>query len=188
MERTDQQQPQPSPHPEALVSLAAGYLRGHARHGNHDAWLTHGSTLARHFNLTGDTWEQRQQMPALAQQIIDTHEAPITRLTQAAAKSGMPLLVAVLHVALPSTRTAPEPRIIRSVPARGRLRGYDRYAISLGAPLPNGSTIAAVEDPRGSAWLVTDTRGGTHWLNKRGDLVRYSSGVVAFIEPKWDGR
>ncbi|MEU4051266.1 hypothetical protein AB0F09_18965 [Streptomyces olivaceus] len=54
-----------------------------------------------------------------------------------------------------------------------------------GAPLPDGKTIATVEDPKGSAWRVTDTTGGVHWLHKNGTMIRYSDGYVSFIVPEW---
>ncbi|MCM8552298.1 hypothetical protein [Streptomyces sp. STCH 565 A] len=57
--------------------------------------------------------------------------------------------------------------------------------ITPGAPLPDGKTIASVEDPKGSAWRVTDTTGGIHWLAKNGTMLRYSDGYVTFIVPEW---
>lgn len=81
----------------------------------------------------------------------------------------------------------PTPHILETVPARNGLCGYTRYAITAGAPLPNGHTIATVEDPHGSAWLVTDTQGAVHWLHKYGELRGYSDGETAFIEPEWSG-
>lgn len=91
---------------------------------------------------------------------------------------------------LPLTRAldAPKPKILETVPARGQLLGYDRFLVTPGAPLPDGRTIAAVEDPLGSSWRVTDDQGAVHWLHKHGDLIRYASGAVAFIEPEWAGR
>ena len=80
-----------------------------------------------------------------------------------------------------------EPEILETVPANGCLLGYDRFAIVPGAPLPDGRTIATVEDPHGSSWRVTDDQGAVHWLHKYGQLCRYTSGTVAFIEPEWAG-
>lgn len=90
---------------------------------------------------------------------------------------------------IPVTRphAVPESEILETVPANGCLLGYDRFAVSPGAPLPDGQTIATVEDPFGSAWRVTDDRGAVHYLHKYGNLIRYTSGVVAFIEPEWAG-
>jgi hypothetical protein len=82
---------------------------------------------------------------------------------------------------------APEPEILETVPANGCLLGYDRFAITPGAPLPGNRTIATVEDPLGSCWRVTDDRGAVHWLHKYGELIRYTSGTVAFREPEWAG-
>ncbi|MFF7142268.1 hypothetical protein ACFZB5_13600 [Streptomyces nodosus] len=82
---------------------------------------------------------------------------------------------------------APTPQILETAPARGQLLGYDRFAIAPGAPLPDGRTIATVEDPLGSSWRVTDDHGRVHWLHKYGQLVRYTSGTVAFIESEWAG-
>lgn len=81
----------------------------------------------------------------------------------------------------------PKPEILKTVPANGCLLGYDQLAITPGAPLPDGRTIAAVEDPLGSAWRVTDDQGTVHWLHKYGELIRYTSGVIAFREPEWAG-
>lgn len=82
---------------------------------------------------------------------------------------------------------APAPHILETVPANGRLQGYDRFAIAPGAPLPDGRTIVTVEDPQGLAWHVTDDHGGVHWLHKYGQLIRYTSGGVSFIETEWAG-
>jgi hypothetical protein len=82
---------------------------------------------------------------------------------------------------------APKPEILETVPANGCLLGYDRYAIAPGAPLPDGRTITAVEDPLGSCWRVTDDRGAVYLLHKYGWLIRYTSGTVAFLEPEWAG-
>lgn len=82
---------------------------------------------------------------------------------------------------------APEPEILETVPANGCLLGYDWHEIAPGAPLPDGRTIATVEDPYGSCWRVTDDQGGIHHLHKYGRLIRYTSGTVAFIEPEWAG-
>lgn len=82
---------------------------------------------------------------------------------------------------------APKPEILETVPANGCLLGYDRYAIAPGAPLPDGRTIATVEDPLGSCWRVTDDHGGVHHLHRYGRLIRYTSGAVVFIEPEWAG-
>lgn len=79
----------------------------------------------------------------------------------------------------------PEPEILETVPADGSLLGHTRYAIAPGAPLPDGRTIATVEDPRGSAWRVTDGQGTVHHLHKHGLLLRYTNGEVSFIEPEW---
>lgn len=81
----------------------------------------------------------------------------------------------------------PTPEILETVPANGCLLGYDRFAIAPGAPLPDGRTIATVEDPLGSSWRVTDDQGAVHWLHKYGELIRYTSGTVAFREPEWAG-
>ncbi|MYU24612.1 hypothetical protein [Streptomyces sp. SID8352] len=81
----------------------------------------------------------------------------------------------------------PEPEILEKFPARGQLLGYDRFAITPGAPLPDGRTIATVEDPLGSSWRVTDDQGGVRWLHKHGQLIRYTSGAVTFVEPEWAG-
>lgn len=90
--------------------------------------------------------------------------------------------------ALPEdTPAAAEPEILETVPARGQLLGYTRFAIAPGAPLPDGRTIDTVEDPHGSAWRVTDDHGRVRWLHKHGSLVRYTSGVIAFTEPEWAG-
>lgn len=43
------------------------------------------------------------------------------------------------------------PEILETVSARGQLLGYDRLAITPGAPLPDDRTIATVEDPLGSS-------------------------------------
>ncbi|MBC2903154.1 hypothetical protein [Streptomyces cupreus] len=83
--------------------------------------------------------------------------------------------------------TTPEPEILETVPANGCLLGYDRFAITPGAPLPDGRTIATVEDPLGSCWRVTDDQDAVHYLHRYGQLIRYTSGVVAFIEPEWAG-
>lgn len=82
---------------------------------------------------------------------------------------------------------APPPQILETVPAHGGLRGYTRYAIAPGAPLPDNRTIATVEDPQGSSWRVTDTQGTVHWLHKYGELRGYGDGEVAFVEPEWAG-
>jgi hypothetical protein len=78
--------------------LAAGYLRNRARHGEYDAWLTHGRLLADRLGLAGDDWARRQELPAEARRIVAAHEAPVDRLTEAAAESGQPFLVAIVHV------------------------------------------------------------------------------------------
>jgi len=52
------------------AALAAGYLRNHARHGEHDAWLTHGRPLAARLGLDGDAWSQRQQLPSMARTVL----------------------------------------------------------------------------------------------------------------------
>lgn len=83
--------------------------------------------------------------------------------------------------------STPQPEVLETVPANGCLLGYDRYVIAPGAPLPDGRTIVTVEDPLGSSWRVTDEQGGVHWLHKHGDLIRYTSGTVAFREPEWAG-
>lgn len=90
---------------------------------------------------------------------------------------------------IPVTRdaTVPQPEILETVPANGCLLGYDRYEIAPGAPLPEGRTIATVEDPLGSCWRVTDDQGEIHHLHKYGRLIRYTSGTVVFIEPEWAG-
>ena len=82
---------------------------------------------------------------------------------------------------------APQPEILETVPANGCLLGYDQFAIAPGAPLPDGRTIATVEDPYGSCWRVTDDQGSVHYLHKYGRLIRYTSGTVTFIEPEWAG-
>jgi hypothetical protein len=82
---------------------------------------------------------------------------------------------------------APAPQVLETVPANGCLLGYDRFAIAPGAPLPDGRTIATVEDPLGSSWRVTDDQGTVHWLHRYGQLIRYTSGTVAFREPEWAG-
>lgn len=82
---------------------------------------------------------------------------------------------------------APKPEIVKTVPANGSLLGYEQYAIAPGGPLPDGRTIATVEDPLGSAWRVADDQGAVHWLHKYGELIRYTNGVVAFREPEWAG-
>jgi hypothetical protein len=82
---------------------------------------------------------------------------------------------------------APAPQVLETVPANGCLLGYDRFATAPGAPLPDGRTIATVEDPLGSCWRVTDDHGDVHYLHKYGELRRYTSGVVAFIAPEWAG-
>jgi hypothetical protein len=65
--------PNPTAAPdEQTISLATGYLRNHTRHGEHDAWLTHGRTLATRLGLTGDNWQQRQQLPNAARRITAT--------------------------------------------------------------------------------------------------------------------
>jgi hypothetical protein len=90
---------------------------------------------------------------------------------------------------IPVTRphAIPEPEPLETVPANGCLLGYDRFAIAPGVPLPDGRTVVAVEDPLGSSWRVTDDQGSVHWLHKYGELIRYTSGVVAFREPEWAG-
>ena len=89
---------------------------------------------------------------------------------------------------IPVTPAAtPTPEILETVPANGCLLGYDRFVIAPGAPLPEGRTIVTVEDPLGSSWRVTDDQGAVHWLHKYGQLIRYTSGVVAFREPEWAG-
>ncbi|MEU8756229.1 hypothetical protein AB0C88_37655 [Streptomyces chartreusis] len=87
----------------------------------------------------------------------------------------------------PGAAAAPDPQILETVPANGCLLGYDRFAIAPGAPLPDGRTIAAVEDPLGSSWRVTDDQGRVHHLHRYGRLIRYTSGVVTFVEPEWAG-
>lgn len=32
---------------------------------------------------------------------------------------------------------------------------------------------------------MTDDQGTVHWLHKDGQLLRYTNGTVAFIEPEW---
>jgi hypothetical protein len=92
--------------------------------------------------------------------------------------------ICVIPVAPSAT---PTPEVLETVPANGCLLGYDRFAITPGAPLPDGRTIATVEDPLGSSWRVTDDQGTVHWLHKYGELIRYTSGTVAFREPEWAG-
>jgi hypothetical protein len=53
-----------------VVALAAGYLRNIARHGEYDAWLTHGRPLADRLGLAGDHWTRRQQLPSVAREIL----------------------------------------------------------------------------------------------------------------------
>jgi hypothetical protein len=126
---------------------------------------------------TGSTWQ--------ATEITLTVEVdgigPVTVSTDWDEESGghdLPLMRAL---------AAPAPEILETVPANGCLLGYDRFVVAPGAPLPDGRTIATVEDPLGSAWRVTDDRGAVHYLHKYGNLIRYTSGVVAFIEPEWAG-
>jgi hypothetical protein len=54
----------------AAASLATGYLRNFDRHGEYDAWLTNGRLLATRLGLTGDTYAQRQQLPAAARSVL----------------------------------------------------------------------------------------------------------------------
>lgn len=54
----------------AAASLATGYLRNFDRHGEYDAWLTHGRPLAACLGLAGDTYLQRQQLPAAARSVL----------------------------------------------------------------------------------------------------------------------
>jgi hypothetical protein len=84
----------------STISLASGYLRNRARHGERDAWLTYGRSLADRLGLTGDDWALRQQLPAVARRIVADHEAPVDLLAQAATESGQPFLVAIVHVSM----------------------------------------------------------------------------------------
>lgn len=153
--------------------------------------MRRGDTLARMLGLA--VRPDDPYLPDTARAVLAAIDAPVDRLTAAATASGQPHLIAVLWLATAgrtqttrdTKRTAPEPEVIETVPARGSLLGYDRYAIAPGAPLPDGRTITHVEDPLGSAWRVTDDQGAVHYLHKHGLLRRYTSGAVAFIEPSW---
>lgn len=64
---------------ENATWLAQGYLRGYRRHGERDAWLTHGRALAKHLGLTGETYDLRQQVLGLALQADAAPAMAVTR-------------------------------------------------------------------------------------------------------------
>ncbi|MEU5426882.1 hypothetical protein AB0H73_14935 [Streptomyces olivoreticuli] len=154
-----------------------------------DAYRMRGSVFARMLGIS--CRRDDADLPDTARAVLAAIGETELRLEQAAVASGQPALVAILWLATAvrddPKSTAPKPEILKTVPASGGLPGYDHLAIAPGAPLPDGRTIATVEDPLGSAWLVTDDRGAVHWLHKYGELQRDTDGGVAFIEPEWAG-
>ncbi|MEW9521751.1 hypothetical protein [Streptomyces tubercidicus] len=99
----------------------------------------------------------------------------------------LPNLPGLVEEALTFLDTS-NPTLVETVPERpGHGIGYNLHAIAPGAPLPDGRTAVTVEDPLGSSFRVTDDKGTVTYLHKYGQLRRYTTGVVAFLEPDWAG-
>ncbi len=129
-----------------------------------------------------DTWTEEEITVTFRLPGVGHVEAVTTwceDFTKLAARDELPLMRAL---------DAPAPKVLQTVPVRrDGLGGYDLLVVAPGALLPGGRTAVTVEDPLGSSWRVTDDKGTVHYLHKYGELRRYITGVVAFIEPDWAG-
>ncbi|ELP67649.1 hypothetical protein STRTUCAR8_08576 [Streptomyces turgidiscabies Car8] len=201
--------PTPDPEPEPVVfdeklarqvrdALDLRYWKPSAEHGETETRIILWSQLELNdlYERVGGTVTSRQVERSIsdgtkwtAEEITVTIDVPAVGPVEATTDwcDGLEKYGSRDDLPLMQALTGPKPEILKTVPANGRALGYDQYAITPGAPLPDDRTIATVEDPLGSSWRVTDDQGAVHRLHKHGELIRYTSGTVSFIEPEWAG-
>ncbi|MFJ8538160.1 hypothetical protein [Streptomyces sp. NPDC093591] len=169
--------PLPEPEPEPEPAIVANY--------------DHYGTLWGHDTVTkaeADIAQARAQGHAIDEWDVTDRDGRPLRIVRTTDPTSVFLSgIDISVIPVPAAAAAQATEILETVPANGCLLGYDRFAISPGAPLPNGRTVTTVEDPLGSSWRVTDDQGTVHSLHKYGELIRYTSGTVAFREPEWAG-
>ncbi|MGW6502999.1 hypothetical protein [Nonomuraea angiospora] len=78
--------------------------------------------------------------------------------------------------------------VIKTVPPKDGMRGYQVHALQPGAPLPGGQQIAHVEDYGSDAHLlVIDSDGRKRCMNRHTRIHQLDTGAVSLILPEYDG-
>ena len=78
--------------------------------------------------------------------------------------------------------------IVKTVPAKGGLLGYQVHAIREGAPLPGGQRIARVADYGSDTnLLVVDCHGRERYVHRQAEIRELDSGKVRVVEPEHAG-
>lgn len=78
--------------------------------------------------------------------------------------------------------------VLRTVPPKNGLQGYQVHAVREGAPLPGGKRIARVKDYGSDTHLlVVSSDGDEHYMHRHTEIRELDSGKVRVVEPAHAG-